>query len=1261
MVVPSARTYRLAVKIFGDSKQARADIALLEKQIGTLNKGVRKHTGEMARAFALGVTGGAAAFTYESIKSFSDFNDAMTQSTAIMGNVAPKLRKQLESVAIAMSKQSTFSAAELAKAYYGLASAGLSAHQSIKALPVVTKFAQAGMMDLATATDYVVNSQAALGLAVKDPTQNMKNMQRVTDVLTTANNNATGSVEEFADALQNRAAGAMRMAHKPIEEGVAVLEAFAQQGVRGAVAGQQLAIVMRDLQTRAVKKDSAKAMERFGVSVFDAGGKMRNMSSIIGSLEKALDGLSDKQKKSALLQMGFSDRSVGALVTLLGTSKQIAQYEKQNYAASGSTAAVAEKQLKSFKAQMTLLWHEVQAVAINFGAYLAPRILEFIKFVQTASQKGGELRPLIDGIKTGFHEAVAGAIAFGSAFMDAFTGSQAQKGKDGAKQNAKALGDFAKNAGNLVGQLTPLATVLGTVARVASRHLTTTLLVVGAYMTWAKASTGLKVALAAMRLLGITTLVTSFVEAVAAAGSITEVWTAAQMALDAAMLANPVGLVVAGVLALTAVIVGAIVYYKQITDLSWQWKAALVVLTGPLGLLVLGVAELTKGLHTFGGATGLFKAAGLEIEKVLLNIALKALQAFDWIPGLGGKMKRAEASIRQSLLDVQGSLDSINPTQAEKAASALYAAWKKAMDGAQARAKTFQQYMDAWQPHPKTLKLTLTAQATNFAQSAVPKAFTLGLMGMAVGGFVTGPGTTTSDTAALVRLSNREAVIPAASADANHGLISYMIDNPGVKIPGYAAGKKTPAPKKKAPVKKAAPAYNPGSAADGAVAAPHTTGGPNPTAIIQMIRNSVAAHGGDPMGPVAAALIATAINESGLKWNSQRDFVGGRPTSFGIFQFHEGGALGSHSKEWAWKPQNEIDNRVGLFMRHAKDHNPNWGAIAAGIQNPKNHGAYASAVNTLLKTSKPWHSGSVDATASGDAAWNKFATGVKGRIHSTTASFGLKGKKPPVSFWTGEAAKVQAYLNANKGKIGPTAHAAATALLASIATHIPKAKVDAKGTIDQAFQDMQTQYALDESTLGLAFDQADPAAGPNDPAGQVYALMQEEHQQDTTERAGYQALLAKAGSAPIEVRTAIQNAIAGTYSSAAGFKSQIDQLMNPGGSGGSDSGGSGSGDSSSSGGSGSSDGSSTDGATPPSFAEIFRSFQRFSPDEFAVNSQLKTGVTADQLAGQGIAAPSDASQPIVINQHFTGEPDAYAASQSVAWGVATATNRVGAS
>ena len=364
----------ISVLITGDSKKLSGAV---DEANGRLSK-----LGGAIGAAGKAVAAGAALIGAVAVREFAKFDGAMQKSVAIMGDVSDALRDDMAKAAREVAKTTTFSAEQAAESYFFLASAGLDAAASIAAMPKVAAFAQAGMFDMALATDLLTDAQSALGLVIRDDAvANMEQMVRLSDVLVKANTLANASVEQFSKALTTKAGAALRALNKDMEEGVAVLAAFADQGIKGEIAGTQFSIVLRDLTTRAIKnKDEFKA---FGLEVFDSQGKMRNMADIVGQLESGLDGMSDELQKATLLQLGFSDKSLGALMALMGTSEQIREYEKALRDAAGTTDDIANKQLQTFSAQLDLLKSLFADVAIEIGSALVPALGKIVSWIQS--------------------------------------------------------------------------------------------------------------------------------------------------------------------------------------------------------------------------------------------------------------------------------------------------------------------------------------------------------------------------------------------------------------------------------------------------------------------------------------------------------------------------------------------------------------------------------------------------------------------------------------------------------------------------------------------------------------------------------------------------------------------------------------------------------------------------------------------------------------------------------------------------------------
>lgn len=387
--------------------------AILRLETGAFHSALGKAEGRFAaftgflKASAFIAAQAVAGIAAGSLFVAQSFEQHLNEALAIMTGVTDDMKQRMADAARAIAKESTFSANEAADAFFYLAGAGYDANQSIAALPVVTQFAQAGVMDLEHATELLMNAQMSMGLRSDDATENMQNMARVSDVLTRAQIESTATLEEMSESLINKAAPALRVVGKDIEEGAAALMVMANQGIKGRAAGTGLAIVLRELQTKAVKNKDA--WNELGVAAFDASGDMRNMADIIGDLEGAMEGMSDEQRRVLLGQLGFTDRSMHFIQMMLGQSDAMREYEEQLRKAGGTTEEIAQKQLDTFNAQLEITWHKIQDVGISIGQALLPGARNMVEAIGNWIDANHEL---IVGIATGLFDALGKIVGF---------------------------------------------------------------------------------------------------------------------------------------------------------------------------------------------------------------------------------------------------------------------------------------------------------------------------------------------------------------------------------------------------------------------------------------------------------------------------------------------------------------------------------------------------------------------------------------------------------------------------------------------------------------------------------------------------------------------------------------------------------------------------------------------------------------------------------------------------------------------------------
>lgn len=334
----------------------------------------------LGRSVALKLTAPIVLGFGFAVKAFADFDKAMIESTSIMEVTASQTAK-MRNLALELGTKGIQGPAELAKAYFFLASAGKNAEQSMALLPALLDFATAGAFDLALATDLLTDAQSALGLSSKDAQEDMRNMTRLSDLLVGANTLANATVQQFSTALTSKAGSAIKAYNIQLEDGIALLAAYADQGIKAELAGNAFDRVVR-LLTKAYAENS-KAFEKLNVGIFEEG-EFRKFQDIIGDIERATQNMSTEVRAAALTTLGFNARVQGVILPLLGASQAIGEYNTKLGKMDGITKQVAEKQLKAFANQLKIVKNQILAVAIDIGEILSPMILKLTERVKEA-------------------------------------------------------------------------------------------------------------------------------------------------------------------------------------------------------------------------------------------------------------------------------------------------------------------------------------------------------------------------------------------------------------------------------------------------------------------------------------------------------------------------------------------------------------------------------------------------------------------------------------------------------------------------------------------------------------------------------------------------------------------------------------------------------------------------------------------------------------------------------------------------------------
>ena len=379
---------------------------------------------------------GAAIAAYFGINAFAgvvqgaaDFEQGMSRVKAATGATAEEMQA-LTKAAEDAGANTKYTSTEAAGALENLAKAGLSANDSIAALPAVLNLAQAGDIGLAEASETVTKAVMGMGLAFTDAA-------RVADVLALGANATNTSVSGLAQAL-SYAAPVAQSAGVSLEGTVAIMGKLADAGIDASRSGTAVSNMLAQFS------DPASA---FKMALADAGITTNNFEQALHQLaaagpagEKAIlaVGLNAGPALRALLNQGM-----GALDELKGKLEGAA-------GSAAATAAVMQNNLHGALNGLASAWDTVKNA-------LGTPVLPVLQ--QGVEQLAGAFRAAVaDGTVQKFGESIATAFQHGIKFVRDFIGTidftavlaRLQDFADRSNEFFAQVGTYATNAGNTV-------------------------------------------------------------------------------------------------------------------------------------------------------------------------------------------------------------------------------------------------------------------------------------------------------------------------------------------------------------------------------------------------------------------------------------------------------------------------------------------------------------------------------------------------------------------------------------------------------------------------------------------------------------------------------------------------------------------------------------------------------------------------------------------------------------------------------------------
>lgn len=480
----------------------------------------------------------------------ADFEAVMSKVKAITVS-DDKAMQQLTATARELGEKTMFSATQAGEAMTYLGMAGWNSQQIMAGMPGLLNLAAASGTDLARTADIVSDDLTAFGLSAE-------HAGHMADVFAKTSTKTNTNVEMLGETMKYAAPVAHAFGAS-LEETAALTGLMANSGIKASAAGTALRSGFLRLAGTSAK--STKAIEEMGLSLSEATAQQEEARAALASLGIAMDDTNGPRKMGAIVR-DLADKTkdmskeqrLATLATIFGTNAASAwvavidqgpdaldQLTKELENSDGAAAAMAETMQNNARGAMVRLQSATESVAISIGGTMLPTLAELgdslaneAAYVSKVASEHPELTEAI--IKTSF--AVMGMVIAYKAARAIYYSVVA----------AKAAYVLATNSETLASARSTIASGIHKAAMLG-----------GTIATYAAA--------------------------------------AAQWTLNAAMTANPIGLVIIAVVALIAAFVWLGTHFQAVSEFCtsmWESPTAAIIafMMGPIGWLIYAAMGL---------------------------------------------------------------------------------------------------------------------------------------------------------------------------------------------------------------------------------------------------------------------------------------------------------------------------------------------------------------------------------------------------------------------------------------------------------------------------------------------------------------------------------------------------------------------------------------------------------------------------------------------------------------------------------------------
>ncbi len=301
---------------------------------------------------------------------YAEVDKTMQLTNATMGNTTEEAEKLEKAMAEAASN-STYSMNDAATAMLNFARAGLNADEACVALAPSMNLAAGEGGNLDTVSAGLVATINGFG-------DSFRNAERYADIFANACNNSALEVNSLSSSMST-AAPVFHAAGYSVNDAALYMGVMANAGIEASEAANALKAGFARLLPDA--KGGAELMNRFGWSILDSNGKMKDTVTIQKELHEAFAGLSEDQQIAAA-QAAFGTNQYSRWLALINTAPEEVSELSEALKEQGSASEMAASMMSGFGGSIEQLKSSVDVLMTMLGKTLSEFLIPIIQGIQ---------------------------------------------------------------------------------------------------------------------------------------------------------------------------------------------------------------------------------------------------------------------------------------------------------------------------------------------------------------------------------------------------------------------------------------------------------------------------------------------------------------------------------------------------------------------------------------------------------------------------------------------------------------------------------------------------------------------------------------------------------------------------------------------------------------------------------------------------------------------------------------------------------------